>query len=263
MSPVYFRAVGRHRRPTTSRVPQLAVTAAMSGTLVLTGVTGASADNAVGHSATSHPTLQYDSSGDAVRALQKRLGVHPTSGWFGPLTRVAVTRFQRAHGLPTTGLVGELTWAALDGRPLRAATSPAAGAAAANRARPARASRSASRASLAEQVLAEAAKLAGTPYAYGASGPDSFDCSGFTGYVFRKVGIQLPRSSRDQYNAVPRINADEARPGDLMFSHDSSGRVFHVAIYAGDGMIYDSPQSGQRVGKRKIWTQHPSFGRPS
>ncbi|MGZ4581315.1 MAG: C40 family peptidase [Nocardioidaceae bacterium] len=240
----------------------------MSGALVLTGTATAGAHIVTHRATASHPTLQYDSRGDTVRALQKRLGVRPTSGWFGPLTRAAVKRFQSAHGLAATGVVDERTWRALDGistAPAGASqpSSRASKAAAAHRSQPSRASRSDSRATLAEQVLAEAARLQGTPYRYGATGPDAFDCSGFTGYVFRHVGISLPRSSRDQRAALPRISAADARPGDLMFSHDSSGRVFHVAIYAGDGMIWDASRPGETVAKRKIWSQRFSFGRPS
>jgi cell wall-associated NlpC family hydrolase len=262
MSPVQFRAVGRHRRPSSSRLPRLAATAAMSGTLVLSGATTASAHDTIASSGAAHPTLRYDSSGDAVRAVQKQLGVR-TTGWFGPLTREAVKQFQRSKGLDAHGVVGHRTWHALEASSVgkAPAASQAQSRAAQNRARPARASRGESRATLAERVLAEAARHEGKPYRYGATGPDSFDCSGFTGYVFRQVGINLPRSSRDQRAAVRRISADEARPGDLLFSHDSSGRVYHVAIYAGDGRIWDSPRSGETVGERKIWSHSNSFGR--
>lgn len=271
MSPVHVRAVGRHRRPTTSRLPSIAATAALSGTLALTGVGTAGAHDTVRAGAASSPTLRYDSAGDAVRALQKRLGV-PATGWFGPDTQRAVRRFEAERGLVVNGVVGRRTWAHLSGK----TTAPKADAVASrpagrpdaearakeNRPDADRASRGEERLSLADRLFEEAAKHVGKPYAYGATGPGSFDCSGFTGYVFRRVGISLPRSSQDQRNAVPRVSAGDARPGDLMFSHDSSGRVYHVAIYAGDGQIWDSPRPGERVGKRDIWTQRYTFGRP-
>jgi peptidoglycan hydrolase-like protein with peptidoglycan-binding domain len=56
--------------------------------------------------------LTYDSSGPAVTAVQRLLGVTPT-GWFGPRTQAAVRAFQAGHKIPTTGNVGPLTWAAL------------------------------------------------------------------------------------------------------------------------------------------------------
>lgn len=254
MSPAYVRAVGRHRRPTSSRLPSVAATAALSGTLALTGVSTTEAHDLVRAGASSTPTLRYDSAGDAVRVLQKRLGV-PATGWFGPGTRRAVRRFEAEQGLVVNGVVGRATWARLNGVP--APQAPARE----NRRESERASRDGERLSLADRLFQEAAKHVGKPYSYGATGPGSFDCSGFTGYVFRQVGINLPRSSQDQRDAVPRVSAEDARPGDLMFSHDSSGRVFHVAIYAGDGKIWDSPRPGERVGKRPIWTQRYSFGR--
>jgi murein DD-endopeptidase MepM/ murein hydrolase activator NlpD len=55
-------------------------------------------------------TLSYGDTGRAVHYVQRRLGVQPNSGWFGPLTRAAVKRYQRAHGLPATGRVGRATW---------------------------------------------------------------------------------------------------------------------------------------------------------
>lgn len=57
--------------------------------------------------------LRHGDSGPAVLAVQRALRVSPASGWFGPVTRAAVIRFQRAHHLPTTGNVGPLTWKAL------------------------------------------------------------------------------------------------------------------------------------------------------
>ncbi|MCY7373116.1 MAG: NlpC/P60 family protein [Spirochaetaceae bacterium] len=274
MSPVHVRAVGRHRRPTTSRLPHAAATAAtaaLSGILALTGASTAGAHDTVRASASGTPTLRYDSAGDAVRDLQKRLGV-PATGWFGPDTREAVRRFETENGLVVNGVVGRRTWAKLSGETpapqadivARPASRPDAEARAEeNRPDSDRASRGEQRPSLADRLFEEAARHVGKPYSYGSTGPGSFDCSGFTGYVFRQVGINLPRSSQDQRNAVPRVSAENARPGDLMFSHDSSGRVFHVAIYAGDGRIWDSPRPGETVGKRAIWTQRYTFGRPA
>jgi peptidoglycan hydrolase-like protein with peptidoglycan-binding domain len=62
------------------------------------------------------PLLKYGSRGPAVVWVQRKLGVRPTSGWYGPLTRAAVKRYQRAHGIPQTGKVGPKTWASLLGK---------------------------------------------------------------------------------------------------------------------------------------------------
>jgi len=227
----------------------------VSGALVLAGASTAQAHTTVRASADQRPTLRYDASGAAVLAVQKRLGVNAT-GWFGPQTRAAVSAFQRRHGLGPTGVVDEATWRRLSGaRSARAADRRQQGASSV------RASRDDTR-SFATAVLDAAARQKGKPYRYGAMGPDSFDCSGFTGYVFGQVGMRLPRTSQQQRDAFARIPRQDAEPGDLMFSHDSSGRVYHVAIYAGDGQIWDSSRPGETVAKRDIWTSNISFARP-
>lgn len=60
-----------------------------------------------------YPTLRYDSRGEAVKRLQRMLHVRPVSGWFGPLTKAAVMRFEGRHRLPVNGIVGAPTWRAL------------------------------------------------------------------------------------------------------------------------------------------------------
>jgi len=102
-------------------------------------------------------------------------------------------------------------------------------------------------------VLAVAARYVGVPYLYGGTTPSGFDCSGYVGYVFAAVGISLPRTADQQMRATTTISASQARPGDLVF-FVSGGRAYHNGIYAGGGMIYDSPKSGGYVSKRAIWS---------
>jgi len=113
----------------------------------------------------------------------------------------------------------------------------------------------------ASKVLAEAFALRGRPYRYGASGPTSFDCSGFTRYVFgRALGRVLVHSSATQYADSIKIAKSAIRPGDLVF-YTSGGRVYHVGIYAGAGLIWDSPHTGQTVRLEKIATSSWVAGR--
>ncbi len=116
-------------------------------------------------------------------------------------------------------------------------------------------------AATAGDVLAEAAKHRGKPYRWGATGPANFDCSGYTGYVFRQVGITLPRTSNAQRAALPQVPKDQKRPGDLIFTHDGSGRVYHVGIYAGNDMIWHSPRTGDVVKHSRIFSQNYTVGR--
>jgi cell wall-associated NlpC family hydrolase len=109
-------------------------------------------------------------------------------------------------------------------------------------------------------VLAVAARYVGTPYVYGGSTPRGFDCSGFTSYVYRQLGISLPRTANQQMQATRRVSRSQARAGDLVF-FVSANRAYHVGIYAGKGKMYDSPRSGKRVSKRAIWDAAVVFGR--
>jgi cell wall-associated NlpC family hydrolase len=109
-------------------------------------------------------------------------------------------------------------------------------------------------------ILAIAARYLGVPYVYGGTTPSGFDCSGYTGYVFRQLGYSLPRTASEQLRATKRISSADAQTGDLVFFLSGSG-ASHVGIYAGAGMIYDAGRSGQVVQKRAIWTSAIAFGR--
>lgn len=109
-------------------------------------------------------------------------------------------------------------------------------------------------------VLAIAARYAGVPYVYGGETPSGFDCSGYVQYVFKKVGVSLPRTSSQQYAAVTHISSSSAEPGDLVFFLDGGG-VYHVGIYAGGGMMWDAPKPGGVVSKRAIWSATIRYGR--
>ena len=106
-------------------------------------------------------------------------------------------------------------------------------------------------------VLAIAAQFAGLPYVYGGSTPAGFDCSGFTMYVFGKAGISLPRTAAAQQAAVTPVS--DPQPGDLVFF---GSPAWHVGIYAGNGMMWDSPRTGSVVSKRPVFGGVSGYGRP-
>ena len=97
-------------------------------------------------------------------------------------------------------------------------------------------------------VLQRAFALLGTPYRWGGTSPDNgFDCSGLVGYVFRTIGIDLPRVSRAMANEGTPVNDRSAlTEGDLVF-FGRRGHVDHVGIYIGDGKFLHAPRSGRDV----------------
>ena len=102
-------------------------------------------------------------------------------------------------------------------------------------------------------VLQIARQQLGDPYAWGATGPDSWDCSGLTSRLWREVGgvASIPRVAADQQAWAVPIPAEQLLPGDLVFFGDP---VTHVAFYAGDGTIIDASSSMHGVVQRKLWT---------
>jgi Cell wall-associated hydrolases (invasion-associated proteins) len=112
-----------------------------------------------------------------------------------------------------------------------------------------RASRSATRVALSMPaprsagVLGIAASLAGIYYVYGGTTTAGFDCSGYTQYVFGKMGISLPRTAEAQRQATTPVS--NPQPGDLVFF---GSPAHHVGIYAGNGKMWDSPETGSSVG---------------
>lgn len=98
-------------------------------------------------------------------------------------------------------------------------------------------------------IISEAYKHLGKPYVWGATGPNSFDCSGFTSYVYRKAaGIEITRTTFSQVNVGRPVSRGELQPGDLVFP--SAG---HVGIYVGGGNIIHAPQTGDVVKVSPIW----------
>jgi len=111
-----------------------------------------------------------------------------------------------------------------------------------------------------DRIVAIAASKRGAPYRWGADGPRAFDCSGFTKWVFARLGRSLPHSSARQAARVRHVRASERRRGDLVFFR-SGGRVYHVAIYAGRNSVWHAPRPGERVHRERIWTRSVSYGR--
>ena len=87
------------------------------------------------------------------------------------------------------------------------------------------------------------AKTIGTTYKFGGTSTAGFDCSGFTKYVFTKVGLTLPRTSKAQYNVGTPVSRKQLRSGDLIFFNTFGKGVSHVGIYVGNGKFAQSSSS--------------------
>ena len=89
---------------------------------------------------------------------------------------------------------------------------------------------------LGAQIVAYAEEYLGTPYVLGGNGPNQFDCSGFTKYVYSHFGYTLNRTATDQLQNGVSVSKDELQPGDLVFfKYRTSKPVSHVGIYIGNG----------------------------
>lgn len=92
-------------------------------------------------------------------------------------------------------------------------------------------------------IVDYAYQFLGCDYVYGATGPSTFDCSGFTQYVFRNAaGVSLPRTTYDQINVGTPVSYNDLQPGDLVFPHTG-----HVGIYVGNGQMIHAPSTGDVV----------------
>lgn len=93
-------------------------------------------------------------------------------------------------------------------------------------------------------VIAEAKKHFGKPYKWGGNGPSNFDCSGLMVYCFKKVNINLPRTSSQQSKVGKKVEQSNLQAGDLVFFHNP---VSHVGLYIGNGEFLHAPQTGDVV----------------
>ena len=100
--------------------------------------------------------------------------------------------------------------------------------------------------SLGENIVNYAKKYLGKPYVYGGNGPNSFDCSGFTKYVFKNFGINIERTSYGQLNNGYYVSKDSLQPGDIVF-FKQGGSVDHVGIYIGGGQMIHASSPGDVV----------------
>ncbi len=96
-------------------------------------------------------------------------------------------------------------------------------------------------------AVREAMSHLGKPYRAGAAGPDSFDCSGLTMEIYRRLGITLPHKAALQAKMGTKIGRQDLQPGDLVFFSNPEKGIHHVGIYIGDGKFIHAPKTGDVV----------------
>lgn len=117
-----------------------------------------------------------------------------------------------------------------------------------------------------QEVIEAARSVLGVPYQYGGSSPShGFDCSGLVQYAHSQAGIEVPRTTGEQYRAALPITRQALRPGDLVFFRTRKQRfVSHVGIYLGNGKFIHAPSSGKEVSiaslKDRYWRKHYTSG---
>lgn len=168
---------------------------------------------------------------DVQQALAEAGYEVEVDGKFGPATERALKQFQADNGLEADGLAGTDVYRVLLGQevpadiPERGVTAPTV-----------TVSRGGYAVDFQHRLAQTAIQYLGVPYVYGGSSPTGgFDCSGFVQYVYRQMGIDLPRTADVQYLVGTPVEKDQLMTGDLVFFAGDYVNVSHVGIYLSDG----------------------------
>lgn len=109
-----------------------------------------------------------------------------------------------------------------------------------------------------DQLIAFLKSQIGKPYVYGATGPDSYDCSGLTQVAFGTVGVTLPRTSQEQSTVGTSVSISALQPGDLIF-WGGEGSAYHVGVFIGNGQYLDAANSSTPVGIHQMADYMPDW----
>ena len=107
-------------------------------------------------------------------------------------------------------------------------------------------------------AVAAALSVLGSPYVWGAEGPDTFDCSGLVQWAYLQAGLVLPRLASDQYRASTPVPYDQMQPGDLIvyaYNVNDESTIHHIAMYIGNGQMVHAPHTGDVVKVVPVYTE--------
>lgn len=173
--------------------------------------------------------LKFGTTGPEVKQLQTRLKnlgffKYPMiTDYFGTVTEDSVEAFQKAHGLPVTGIVTKTVldkMTEVENKKPDPVKTPN---------------------EITINVIANAAELMGTPYVWAGTTPSGFDCSGFIQYVFAKEDVALPRTVAQMWNATTTVSKPAV--GDLVFFETYATGPSHLGIYLGNDQFVHSGSS--------------------
>ena len=208
-------------------------------------------------------TLKDDVSGEDVKDLQEVLkflgflSLENCTDYFGSETGQALMNFQEIHDLEADGIAGPETIETINNTLNGNSRKPKLSSA----------NRGGSRnESLGENIVSTAEKYLGTPYSYGTSSSTSFDCSGYTYYIYKQYGIDIPRSSADQATIGAEISKENLQTGDLVIFRDTyKSGPSHAGIYIGNGNFIHASSAGGEVMVSDLssgyYSNHFAFGR--
>lgn len=167
--------------------------------------------------------------GQEIVLIQKRLlslgyELGSADGDFGSATESAVRAYQKEKGLTPDGVVGPSTYQALLGRDMPTVSRDSSVAAA-------------------RRIIQSSMQYLGVPYVFGGTTANGFDCSGFTRYVYRTVGVNLPRTADDQFEVGRPVAYSRLQPGDMVFFTTYASGASHSGIYIGDGKFISATSS--------------------
>ena len=157
-------------------------------------------------------------------------------GVYGADTAAAVKKYQASMGLEADGVVGDYTYSKLMGKRMPSRRSDYG------------VSRGygygyGANTGMVRSLISTAYDYVGVPYVFGGTTPWEFDCSGYTQYVFRQIGVDIPRTADAQYYSYPKVSASNLQPGDLVFFETYEPGPSHCGIYIGNGQMLQAGSS--------------------
>lgn len=157
-------------------------------------------------------------------------------GVYGADTAAAVKKYQASMGLEADGVVGDYTYSKLMGKRMLSRRSDYG------------VSRGygygyGANTGMVRSLISTAYDYVGVPYVFGGTTPWGFDCSGYTQYVFRQIGVDIPRTADAQYYSYPKVSASNLQPGDLVFFETYEPGPSHCGIYIGNGQMLQAGSS--------------------